>query len=209
MTVNEAVDALQNRLDESTTAPRRYTDAIVLTALTSAQEEIAARAVPGLLRPLQYSAQHTVAAAGIALTTINTKYFRYIASRQYAIGDGKLIKKLDVEDLYAIDNTYLSYSNSDPVCYIWGTKYYLLVASYASSYNAVEFFVLTTPDALVAGASFQVNAVLVPPLLLLAEATLRSTYKHGTPEEIDAKRIQAYGDISNTNKEYKQGVLTT
>jgi len=205
MTVNEMLALLGYNLDDPNEG--RYTSAIKLAALNAEQDQVASVADTGLLRALQTSYNFQGQSTGNSLPS---DYFRYVNSKLRSVSPVKWILKVDVDDIEMVDdNRYTRGSSLDPQCYIWGNTYYLLIDSgdYSASTANVALYYIKTVTAMTAGGSSEFHHILHKPLVMLAEAGLRNTYKYGSPEESVKMVSDAYALINEANAKYRRGEL--
>lgn len=209
MTPAEMIDRIQYRLDTDPAAPVRYTETVVLAALNTKQDELAAMAHPALLKSLQARQDIVVQATGYALNGLSRTYFRYVNSQLYGLSNGGWITKIDGENLGIQDNQWSKGSDVDPMCYIWNSVYYLLVTTYSGSYNAVRLYYVAKPTALTDSSSdtCELHPLLHPILMDAAEALLRATYKHGGLDQAIALGDKAAEKLLRYNGEIKRGEL--
>ena len=182
----------------------RYTSAIKLSALNTVQSTVASKAHTSLLRSMQTEADLIVPAIGYALPS---NYFRYVNASLYLLYPIKWITKIDPDSLGILDNQFSGGSDADPLCYVWGTKVYLCVTTYSGDYNKMKLYYLKTPTTIAATGTCDLHLVLHEPLLLLAEANLRSTYKYGSEESILELRKKADTLITEANRLAAKGEL--
>ena len=205
MTVNEMLTRLGYSLDDPD--GNRYTSPIKLAALNTAQDDIAGIAHTSLLSSLQTTQSFTALANG---NNLSTNYFRYVNSKLRLRSPVKWIVKLDMDKVGMIDDNQFSRgSDLDPVCYIWGNVYYLMItaASYGGDNSAVTLYYVKKPTALTAGGTCELHVSLHKHILKSAESDLKLTYKHGSVEAALKMKDDAEGAVYRLNQRYESGEL--
>lgn len=184
----------------------RYSDTIKSAILNSVQLEIAGKVPSGLLSLLQKNTAFTGVSAGNSLPS---DYFRYVNSYLYAVDPIKWISKIEADDLGMYqDNQYSQGSDLDPLCYIWNSKYCLLVttSSYNTDNSKVALLYLSVPTFGTDGKC-QLHETLQEPLIALANCQLRMTYKYGDPSTILEDEKRAWAKINDTVNKFKNGEI--
>ncbi len=203
MTVNEMLDALGYRLDDP--AGGVYTSAIKLSALNTAYTYAVGLADSALLMGLQTTTALTGTLLGTALPS---DFFRYVASAASAKSPVQWIERVPVDSIEKLDNYFVQGTGSSPKCVIFGSKYYLFVDVYSAANATIKLWYVKTPTAMIAGtAQCPTHISLHAPILRMAEAELRASYKYGDFSQAEAMRQSAIEQINVLNQMYKQGAL--
>lgn len=204
MTVNEMLDALGYRLDDP--AGSVYTSAIKLSALNTAYYSVVGLAHSALLSGLQATSSLTGTLLG---TSLPTDYFRYVASSASAKSPVQWIERVNIDTIEKLDNYFVQGTGSSPKCVIFGTKYHLFVDVYSAANATIKLWYVKTPTAMIAGtAQCPTHISLHAPILRMAEAELRASYKYGDFSQAEAMRQSAIEQVNSINAMYLQGAMT-
>ena len=204
MTVNEMLDALGYRLDDPSAGV--YTSAIKLSALNTAYTYAVGLAHSALLLGLQTTSSLTGTLLGTALPS---DFFRYVASAASSKSPVQWIERVPVDSIEKLDNYFVQGTGTSPKCVIFGNKYYLFVDVYSATNATIKLWYVKSPTALAAGTSqVPVHLALHAPILRMAEAELRASYKYGDFAQAEAMRTSAIEQINVLNAMHIQGVLS-
>ena len=202
MTVDTMLARLGYRMDDPDAD--RYTSAIKLAALNTAQDYAAGVAHPSMLLSLQATSDIVGATGG---NNLPADYHRFVYAELYLLDPVRSVVYLASENLGIQDNRYTKGSDSDPACFIWGGKLYLKVTTYTGDYCKVKLYYIKDPTDMTAGGTCQLEPVLHPVILNWAEGYMRQTYKHGDFNEAVAMQEKAEAKIQALNERYRSGEL--
>lgn len=170
----------------------RFTQAIKLAALNSAQDEIASICDPELLKTAQAQYDFTAQATGTALPS---DYFRYINSKLRALSPIKFITKVDMAKASSEGNRYLKGTDASPTCHIWNNLFYLNVTTFSGDYIKVRLYYIHTLTTLTSSVNSDLDPKLHPILLDLVEGQMRANAKLGNLQEALGLQDKAYKAI--------------
>lgn len=201
MTIAQMKTILGYRLDDPDGA--RYDDNVKYGALTYALETVVGVAHEDLISGYHGRTDIVAQATG---NDLPADYSRFISAYLYLTSPYRFVKKIEASELGIIDNRYTGGSNIDPLCYLWDSKFYLLVGTYSGNYNKVRMHYIKKVTYLSSSVVDPgVAESLDEAVLGLAEANLRMTYKYGEAGYAAELWKRSYQQAQQINQEYRVG----